>query len=603
MASCIRSKSVQLQGGVVVDHSHLEGPVRLGLGSMVHDVHTMGEPLELLPDTVLHQAIVRSAEGSSSPVISVIYHVYDDPKELAEAGRCCWFGQEIYGWLAQRGVPAEAVWPDIEPAARCLWNAKLFPASSSSMGFRDVLWMQVPALPLREVLRAWLASPRYSMADVQRDCDSDAMMARRRHLQAVQAVYAALETARQNLTGLCSEPLEALHLPDTCRIAAQRLWQAIDVGVPPLEASRLFMALAELAQRMARDLELIREPLAREGEAPAEPLVQRNRRPLAAGLVLAARSTRGRATDDSHGRLESLVSAALEARDWQRAARTALRWLDWHPDSAPPWEALGRVAEELAFDSVRRAVQVHAASPFETPRARLRSSQRVTALAPARADLGGGWSDTPPYTLEWGGAVVNLAIDLGGAPPIEASARVLDEPIIRFITDELDQPIEIHDLGPSFDRIEPSDPVALHRAALRVAGIVPLDRSVPARLALEYFGGGIELCTRCRLPKGSGLGTSSILGAATLAALFRLTGAEPSRAQLILDTLVLEQVLTTGGGWQDQVGGIYGGLKFSCTEPGPPQAPSVLPIELPANVRRQIEERLVVIHTGQQRMA
>ena len=38
----------------------------------------------------------------------------------------------------------------------------------------------------------------------------------------------------------------------------------------------------------------------------------------------------------------------------------------------------------------------------------------VTALCSARADLSGGWSDTPPITYEHGGAVMNMALTIDG---------------------------------------------------------------------------------------------------------------------------------------------------------------------------------------------
>ena len=47
-------------------------------------------------------------------------------------------------------------------------------------------------------------------------------------------------------------------------------------------------------------------------------------------------------------------------------------------------------------------------------------------------------------------------------------------------------------------------------------------------------------------------------------------------------TLVLEQLLTTGGGWQDQFGGLLGGVKLLQTQPGFVQDPLVrwLPTDL-----------------------
>ena len=38
----------------------------------------------------------------------------------------------------------------------------------------------------------------------------------------------------------------------------------------------------------------------------------------------------------------------------------------------------------------------------------------VIAQCPARIDISGGWSDTPPITYEHGGAVTNAAILLDG---------------------------------------------------------------------------------------------------------------------------------------------------------------------------------------------
>lgn len=38
----------------------------------------------------------------------------------------------------------------------------------------------------------------------------------------------------------------------------------------------------------------------------------------------------------------------------------------------------------------------------------------VEALSPARIDLAGGWTDTPPICYEQGGAVLNIAIKVKG---------------------------------------------------------------------------------------------------------------------------------------------------------------------------------------------
>ena len=53
----------------------------------------------------------------------------------------------------------------------------------------------------------------------------------------------------------------------------------------------------------------------------------------------------------------------------------------------------------------------------------LTSLQRTQVNLPVRIDLAGGWTDTPPYSLEKGGKVLNLAILLDGRAPISAQIR------------------------------------------------------------------------------------------------------------------------------------------------------------------------------------
>ena len=83
--------------------------------------------------------------------------------------------------------------------------------------------------------------------------------------------------------------------------------------------------------------------------------------------------------------------------------------------------------------------------------------------------------------------------------------------------------------------------------------------------------------SRCcaAVPKGSGLGTSSILAATVLAALGDLCGLNWDRNTLFTRTLALEQMLTTGGGWQDQAGAIFRGIKLIETAPGLAQKPAI----------------------------
>lgn len=71
------------------------------------------------------------------------------------------------------------------------------------------------------------------------------------------------------------------------------------------------------------------------------------------------------------------------------------------------------------------------------------------------------------------------------------------------------------------------------------------DRAGPER--------GLRISTWADVPRGSGLGTSSILAAALVRGLLRAQGASDSNEDVSHKVLVLEQLMGTGGGWQDQV--------------------------------------------------
>ena len=66
---------------------------------------------------------------------------------------------------------------------------------------------------------------------------------------------------------------------------------------------------------------------------------------------------------------------------------------------------------------------------------------------------------------------------------------------------------------------------------------------------MDAIGCGFEITLHCAVPKRSGLGTSSILGATIIAALHRFFGKTRTMHKLFIDVLELGQMLTTGGGF------------------------------------------------------
>ena len=105
------------------------------------------------------------------------------------------------------------------------------------------------------------------------------------------------------------------------------------------------------------------------------------------------------------------------------------------------------------------------------------------------------------------------------------------------------------------------------------------------------------------VPKGSGLGTSSILSATCVKAIFEFMGIEYTQSDLYSHVLCMEQIMSTGGGWQDQVGGALNGIKLVEANPGVKQSITVKQLNIAEDVKQELNDRLVLIYTGQRRLA
>jgi galactokinase/mevalonate kinase-like predicted kinase len=271
------------------------------------------------------------------------------------------------------------------------------------------------------------------------------------------------------------------------------------------------------------------------------------------------------------------IAADLTPRQTQWLSETGLQFTPNRP--VQDW---ARHAQTLAFEHLQRTIVGSGEAP-PAPRNALRSDEIVWGRSPVRLDLAGGWTDTPPFTLENGGCVANAAVLLNGQPPIQVYARVAPEPVLRIHSIDLGTDCIIREWGQLLDYRSATGEFSLVKAALVLAGFAPPGKETSEvsktsevcpssgsslQDLLEDFGGGLELTTLAAVPKGSGLGTSSIMGAVALAVIHRVLGRELSNSQLFHAVLRLEQALTTGGGWQDQIGGVLEGVKLITTRPG-----------------------------------
>lgn len=227
--------------------------------------------------------------------------------------------------------------------------------------------------------------------------------------------------------------------------------------------------------------------------------------------------------------------------------------------------------ESSAFALLREGLTANVLRHKSRPHKTTYSDQIVWGRSSVRIDMAGGWTDTPPFSLISGGNVVNVAIELNGQPPLQVYVKPCRERVIicRSIDLGAMERIETYDELRQYAKV--GSPFSIPKAALTLAGFLPgfgEETFGSLRQQLETFGCGIEITLLAAIPAGSGLGTSSILAATVLGALSDFCGLGWDKNEVCTRTLVLEQLLTTGGGWQDQYGGVLPGVKLLQTSQG-----------------------------------
>jgi D-glycero-alpha-D-manno-heptose-7-phosphate kinase len=198
--------------------------------------------------------------------------------------------------------------------------------------------------------------------------------------------------------------------------------------------------------------------------------------------------------------------------------------------------------------------------------------REVNARAPARIDFGGGWTDVPPYDVEQGGCVCNLAISRHATVRIAACPGEVwvegDGGSARALTAE----------GLPRDGV-----TALASAALRRTRI-----------------GDVRVTTRSHFPAGAGLGGSSAAGVAMAGALSAWRGENRGRAELAeLSRTVEVEELGVAGGRQDHYAAAFGGalgLRFE-------ERVHVRRIPLSDDMIGALERRCIVGYTGRSRIS
>lgn len=260
--------------------------------------------------------------------------------------------------------------------------------------------------------------------------------------------------------------------------------------------------------------------------------------------------------------------------------------------------------ENDCFGTIQEAIYEEAEKKLPDSAGYRIVKDQVDIALPVRVNWGGGWTDTPPHCNEKGGVVLNAAMKLRGIYPVQITVKRLDELHVEFESKDIGVYTTVDSAAEIQDCHNPYDSFALHKAALIACGIIPVKEEADLQEILKRMGGGIYLSTQVYgVPKGSGLGTSSILSGACVKGIFEFLGQERTDAEIYDVVLGMEQIMSTGGGWQDQVGGLTEGIKLISTKPGIAQNLVVEKIEMPEEGKKELKERFALVYTGQRRLA
>lgn len=262
--------------------------------------------------------------------------------------------------------------------------------------------------------------------------------------------------------------------------------------------------------------------------------------------------------------------------------------------------------EQKAFSLLREGLTMTALIEKQQPRLSVYSDQIVWGRSPVRIDLAGGWTDTPPYCLMEGGRVLNIAIELNGQPPLQTYVKPCKEHhiVLRSIDLGASEVVKTYEELADFNHV--GSPFSIPKAALVLAGFQPgfsQEQFDTLEHQLQAFGCGIEVTLLSAIPAGSGLGTSSLLASTVLGALNDFCGLMWDKNEIGRRTLVLEQLLTTGGGWQDQYGGLLHGVKLLETGRGFEQLPSVRWLPTSTYTQPEYQQCHLLYYTGITRTA
>lgn len=206
----------------------------------------------------------------------------------------------------------------------------------------------------------------------------------------------------------------------------------------------------------------------------------------------------------------------------------------------------------------------------------------IRSKAPLRLGLSGGGTDVSPYCDEYGGAVLNVTINMYAYCTIE----ITNNGKIEFYASDIKE---------SF--------ICDFKDQLKLEGNLLLHKGVYNRIYRDFLKGerlSFKMTTYSDAPSGSGLGSSSTMVVAIIKAFMEwknLPLGEYDMASMAYE--IEREEIGLSGGKQDQYAATFGGLNF--IEFYDNHRVIVNPLRIKKWIKNEIENSLILYYTGTSR--